>query len=235
MTAPTGPDAAADAVDTERAPVVSIQVEGDQVPAEPAVDQSAGFGVPLRSASVSGDVGEAGPKGVAAGARERRQDVGVDHRSAYRDGRGGGAERVDLPPQSIGQYLLELGQGANRRLLDTGDGAGGGTAQPHRYRYRLGVIEQEGRKAAAAAEAVAARDAAGGVHRVAKRAELVDVTANRPRSDLQPAGQLLAGPVPAKLQQREQGEQAGGGLERSFFHRLLLRSRTGTSRKVSLN
>jgi hypothetical protein len=85
------------------------------------VDQSAGFSVPLRRASVSGDVGEAGPKGVAAGARERRQDVGVDHRSAYRDGRGGGAERVDLPPQSNGQDLLELGQGANRRLLDTRD------------------------------------------------------------------------------------------------------------------
>jgi hypothetical protein len=101
-------------------------------PAEAAVHQSAGFGVPLRSAPVCGDVGEAGPKVVAARAREYRQDVGVDHGSADRDGRGGGAERADLPPQSIGQNLLELGHGANGRLLDARDCAGGGTAQPHR-------------------------------------------------------------------------------------------------------
>jgi len=46
-TALTGPNPAADAVDTESAPVVSIQIEGDQVPVEPAVDEGAGFGEPL--------------------------------------------------------------------------------------------------------------------------------------------------------------------------------------------
>jgi len=66
------------------------------------MDQRAGFGVALRCACVSGDVGETSMLVVAAGTGERREDVGVDQGSACRDGRGGGTERFDLTPQSIG-------------------------------------------------------------------------------------------------------------------------------------
>jgi hypothetical protein len=43
--------------------------------------------------------------------------------------------------EAIGQDLLELGQGAHRRLLDPGEGTGGDAAQADRDGDRLGVVQ----------------------------------------------------------------------------------------------
>lgn len=64
------------------------------------------------------------------------------------------AERAHAPAQSRGKDLLELGQCADRRLLDPGDRLGGGRAQadrrltvgPERLRLRTGVRCDSGRR-----------------------------------------------------------------------------------------
>src|SRR5205807_9583580 len=109
------------------------------------------------------------------------------------------------------QYLLELGQRANRRLLDARDRAGRGRAQTDGDGHRLGVIQQQRRELSSGAESISAGDAGRGLDRVAERAQLVDVTANRPRADLEPVGELLPGPLAPDLEQRQEGEEARRG------------------------
>ena len=78
---------------------------------------------------------------------------------------------------------------------------GGRGPQADGDRDGLGVVEQQRRQLAAGAEPVAAGDAGRGLDRVAERAQLVDVAADRARPDLEPVGELLAGPFPADLEQ----------------------------------
>ena len=80
--APADPHAAADPVDAERAPVVAVEIERDQVPAMAAVDDRGRLGLALRRAVVTGDVGEPQLDAVAAGAGDLGQQVGVDLRLA---------------------------------------------------------------------------------------------------------------------------------------------------------
>ena len=166
-----------------------------------AVDDGVWLGVALRRLLVPGDVGEpqAGP--VTAGAGERREHVGVDPRALDAERRGRVAQRADAAAEPVGQDLLELGQRADRGLLDPGDRAGGRGAQADGDRDGLGVVEQQRRQLAAVAEPVAAGDAGSGLDRIAERAQLVDVAADRARTDLEPVGELLAGPFPAHLEQ----------------------------------
>ena len=116
------------------------------------------------------------------------------------------AERADPAAKPAGQDLLELGQRADRRLLDPGDPAGGRGPQADGDGDGLGVVEQQRRKLAAVAEPVAAGDAGRGLDRIAERAQFVDVAADRAGADLEAVGELLAGPFPAHLEQRKQCE-----------------------------
>ena len=70
-----------------------------------------------------------------------------------------------------------------------------------------------GGSSAPGAEAVTARDTRRRLHRIPEPAQLVDVAADRARADLEPVGQLLAGPFAPHLQQGQQGEQSCGGLD----------------------
>ena len=62
-----------------------------------------------------------------------------------------------LATQAIGQHLLELGDGAHRRLLDADDAGVGGGPQPDRHGHGLFVVEQQRRQMGPGREAVAAR------------------------------------------------------------------------------
>ena len=73
--------------------------------------------------------------------------------------------------------------------------------QPDGHGDRLGVVEQQRRQLAAGAQPVAAGDAGRGLDRIAERAQLVDVAADRAGADLEAVGELLAGPFPAHLEQ----------------------------------
>jgi hypothetical protein len=146
-------------------------------------------------------------------AAERRQQVGIDARALDRERRGRAAERVDPAAQPAGKHLLQLGQRSHRSLLDAGDGARRRRAQADGDCHRLGIVEQQRRKLPAGAEAIPAGDAGRRLDRVPQRAELLDIAPDRARSDLQPVGELLAGPFAADLQQGEQGEEAGRRLD----------------------
>ena len=56
-----------------------------------------------------------------------------------------------------------------------------------------------------------ALDPSPGLRRIAELAQPVDVPAQRANRDAEPAGQLVAGPVPARLEQGEQAQGAGAG------------------------
>ena len=79
-------------------------------------------------------------------------------------------------------------------------------------RSGLGVVEQQHRVAARAAEPVAAVDAAIRVHRVPELAEPFDVAAERPLRDLEAGGEIRSGPVAAALQERQQPQGPRGGV-----------------------
>ena len=138
---------------------------------------------------------------VAARAGQRGQHVGIDPRPLDPEGRRRLAQRAHPTTQTTGQHLLELGQRPHRGLLDAGDPARRGGSQADRHRDGLGVVEQEGRKLAAVAEAITAGDPGRGLDRIPEGAQLVDVTADRAGTDLEAVGELLAGPFPAHLEQ----------------------------------
>jgi hypothetical protein len=81
-----------------------------------------------------------------------------------------------------GKDLFQLGQRADRGFLYPGDSAPGRCAQADRDRDGFLVIEQQRGQRRARAEPVTARCAGHGVHRVAEAAQLVHVTAQRPRA-----------------------------------------------------
>jgi hypothetical protein len=128
-------------------------------------------------------------------------------------GDGDGVQRADPVPQARRQDLFQLGQRAQRRLLDAGHGAAGRGAQPHGDRDGLLVVEQQRWHDGAGAQPVTTGVPRCGVHRVAEVAQPVDVAAHGAHGDLQPLGQLRAGPVAGLLQQRQQPEQPRRGLQ----------------------
>src|SRR5262249_38150277 len=211
--AATEPDAAPDTIDAERPPVVTVSVERDQIPAGTAVDHRAWFRVALGRPVVARDVCEVQPDPVAARAGDRHRRLRIDLGTVDPERGGGVAQCVHSPAQASGQYLLELGKRPNRGLLDPGDRTRRGRAKADRHRHGLCVVEQQRRKLATGAEAIATGNARSRLDGVAERAQLFHVATDRPGSDLEAFGELLAGPFTANLQQRKQGEQAGGRLD----------------------
>ena len=99
-----------------------------------------------------------------------------------------------------------------------------GGAQRDRDRHRLLVLEQQRRQRGAGAQLVAAGDAADRVDGVPELAEPVDVAAQGPRADVQPVGELAAGPVAMGLQQREQPQHPGAGVHEATVAPIAVRS-----------
>jgi hypothetical protein len=123
------------------------------------------------------------------------------------------AQGVEPVPQPGGQRPLQLDQGAQRRLLDPGDGAGGGRAQAQPDGDGLVVVEQQRRHGRPRGQPVAARDARARLHPVAQHAQPLDVVADGAGGDVEPVGQLRARPVAPALQQGEEAEQSDRGLQ----------------------
>jgi hypothetical protein len=111
-----------------------------------------------------------------------------------------------------GQDLLELHERAHGGLLDPRDRPARRAAQPDGDRDRLLVVEQQRRHRRARAQAIPAGRPAERVDRVAERAQPLDIAADRAPGHAEPVGQLVAGPVAPRLQEREQLQQSSGGL-----------------------
>jgi hypothetical protein len=132
---------------------------------------------------------------------------GFDRCAASAEGLHRAGERAHLVLKPGGQYLVELGQCPER------GGAGGRAVratrageQRNRGGDRLLVVEKQQRQVLPRAELVAAADTLAGVHRIAERAQPLDITPYRARGDPEPVGELGAGPDLALLQQPEQWE-----------------------------
>jgi hypothetical protein len=150
---------------------------------------------------------------VAASARDHGQRPRIDARPRERVRNGDRAHRVDAAPQPGWQDLLELREGADGRLLDPGHARAGRGAQPDGDRHRLLLVQQQRRQRRPGAEAIPAGHARRRGDRIAEAPEAVDVATDRARSDLEPLGELGAGPVAPRLQQRQQPEKPHRGLE----------------------
>ena len=177
-------------------------------------DQPVRLDGPHAAAAIVCPVVEPQPLVVAAGAGQRGQ-YGWVHRGRRRVGRdrhGVVRHRADPAAQPGRQHVLQLGQGAYRGLLDAGDRAARGGAQPDGDGYRLIVVEQQRWHGRPGTQPVPAVGAPAGVHRVAKVAQPADVPPHGAFGDLQPGSQVGTGPVPAGLQQRQQFQQPGRGL-----------------------
>jgi hypothetical protein len=156
---------------------------------------------------------EAEPLVLADGRRDHGQGVGVDGRPLAGHGVGGGPDGVGAVAQPGGQQLAQLGQRAQRGLLDPGHGAPGGGVQADRDRDRLLVVQQQRRQGRAGAQAVAAGRPGGRADLVAQGAQPLDVVADGPGGHAQPVGQLGPGPAGPGLQQRQQPQQPHRGLQ----------------------
>lgn len=106
--------------------------------------------------------------------------------------------------------LTERGQGAGRVLGDRG--VGGRGLERDGQGDGLAVVEQHGRHMGAGVQAVSAGRSFDGRDPVAEFTQPVDVAAHGARGDVETPGEILAGPVTVRLQQREQCEQSGGRL-----------------------
>ena len=104
----------------EGAPVVALEVEGDEVPAHPPVDEAVG----LDPASVAdaGVVGVGEPDDLAvAGRREPRPAVAVHPGVRRRSDTHGGPATRRPDPEPLREHLEQLGQGSQRGLLEPVD------------------------------------------------------------------------------------------------------------------
>ncbi len=204
-----GRHARADPIDPERAPVLAVVVPGDEVPALAGIDDPVRLDPPLRDGVPAIRVVEPQPQALAAQPGELGEHRRIDGRAAPPpDVDGDLLEGADLAPKPGRQHLLQLRQRAQRRLLDPGHRPTGRGAQADRDRHRLLVVEQQRRHGRPGLQAIAPDRAARGVDRIAQRAQPLDVVADGPRADLEPAGELGTRPVTRGLEQRQQPQEA---------------------------
>ena len=182
-----------DPVEPEGAPVVAIEVVGDEVPPMVEGHEPLWLDVPPGQVAAAGGVPEPQAFVVAAGLRDLRQRAGVDHGPARRAADGLAAERVHPAPQPGRHHRHDLGQRLDRALLEPGHRAAGRSPQPDRDRDRLVVVQQQRRQGGAGLQLVAAGHAACGVDRIAQLAQPLDVAAQGARADLETFGELGPG------------------------------------------
>ena len=197
-----------DAVEAEAAPVVAVQVVGHEVPAAAERDEPVRLGEAGGPVARVGGVAELDALVVAAGLRERGEDVGVERRGGVPRGRRGDRTQGLHPAaQPRRHHLDHLRERPHPCLLDAGHRALRHHLHADGQRDGLVVVDHERGQRGPRGELVAALRAAVGVHRVAELAEAVDVAAQRARGDLEPVGQLRAGPEAVGLQQRQQAQR----------------------------
>ncbi|GHA60926.1 hypothetical protein GCM10010303_85670 [Streptomyces purpurascens] len=204
-----------EAVHAEGAPVLPLQVPGDQVPAALGAHQAVRFDAAAAQGAVVAAILEAQPLGVPAEVGEFGQHDGVDGvgHGAAQHRHGEGVEGAHPAAQPVRQHLFQLGEGPYRGLADALDALPGGRAQPDRHGHGLVVVQQQRRQFGAGAQLVAAARAGAGVDRVAECAQPVDVTAQGAGADAEPLGQVGAGPLAVGLEQGQQTQQACRGLQ----------------------
>ena len=203
--APAGEPGLADPVDAEAAPVLAVAVVADEVPPATERDQPVRLDVPLGLAPP-----RARCRRSARGSSSRQPCASVVSVAASTVGPRIGAgiglrlQRVHPAAQPRRHQRQHLGERLDRGLLHALHRAGRRRTQADRDRDRLLVLEQQRRQRPARAQLVAAGDPADGVDLVAELAQPVDVAAQGAGADLEPVGQLAAGPVAMGLEQGQQ-------------------------------
>ena len=213
---PVGPDPGSHAVQAQRAPVVAAEVVREQVPPPPPGHEVVRLHPPSGDRAVVGGVVELEDAAVAARGTDRDEGRGVDGRHRPQRGHRRDGHGRHATAQAAREDALELHERADRRLAEAGhpDATGSGRRlERHRDGDGLLVVEQQRRELRAGPEAVAAGRTQVHLDRVVEGPQLVDVAAHRAHRHPEPVGQFRAGPLGAGLQQREQAQQAGGGLE----------------------
>src|SRR5207237_5876566 len=92
-----------------------------------------------------------------------------------------------------------------------------GGPKADRDRDRLLVVEEQRRHRASGAQPVSAGGAGERLHGVAELAQSLDVAPDRSARDLEALGQLVAGPVTARLEPGEELQKPAGGLGHRNF------------------
>ena len=201
-----------DTVHAKAAPIFARRVPGQQVPAAAVVGQAQRLDLaPARFARVVA-VAEGKLSEVAAGRGQRLQQIRLHQRRGVTQGQGDGMQGARPPAQARGHHLVQLAQQPQRGVFDATD-VGTGRTQRQRQGHRFLVVEHQRRQVGAAAQRVPTADAGRGFHRVAEFAQSVDVATHRARIDAQLIGKRRAGPMPPRLQQAGQAQQAGGGRQ----------------------
>ncbi|GAA4339157.1 hypothetical protein GCM10023086_73980 [Streptomyces venetus] len=203
-----------DAVGAEGAPVLPVQVPGDQVPAAFGAHQAVRFDAAAAEGAVVSAVLEAQPLGVPAEVGEFGQHGRVDGvgQGPAQHRHGEGVQGAHAAAQPVRQHLFQFGEGPHRGLADALDALPGGRAQSDRHRHGLVVVQEQRRQFGSGAQLVAAARAGAGVDRVAESAQPVDVPAQGAGADAEPLRQVGTGPLAVGLEQGEQTQQAGRGL-----------------------
>ncbi|KUN92866.1 hypothetical protein AQJ67_39910 [Streptomyces caeruleatus] len=204
-----------DAVDAERPPVLAVEVPGDQVPAALAAHQAVRLDTAAGGGALVIAVLEAQSLGVPAEVGELGQHGRVDGRGlgAAQHRHGEGVEGAHAAAQPVGQDLLQLGEGPYGGFADALDALARGRAQAYGDGDRLVVVQQQGWQLGAGPELVAAAGAGAGVDRVAEFAQAVDVAAHCAGGDAEAFGELSAGPFSVGLEEGEQSQEPGGGVQ----------------------
>ena len=127
------------------------------------------------------------------------------------------AYRLHAPTQTRGQHLLQLRERGERCLFDS-EPLGRDRTQSDRDGDGLVVVEQQWGHRRPGGQPVPARDAGARIHGIPERPQLADVGAHSPRAHVEPAGELGARPVALELEQRQQFEQTGRGLQHVLDH-----------------
>jgi hypothetical protein len=154
---------------------------------------------------------------VTDGGREPGKHRGIDDRivgvgvGVLRCLCGRVVQRRHGTTQALRQDPLQLGQRAGP-AVGVADAGEPGT-QADGDGYGLLVVEQQRREVRAATEPVVPGAAGLGLDRVAQCAQADDVGADGADRDAESLRELGAGPAWARLQKRQQREQAGGGVQ----------------------
>src|SRR5205807_8044672 len=197
----------------QRAPGRSPPVPRHQVPAAVArVGQSYGLdrsgGGPARTIPiVEGQLAL-----IPTGSRQCGESIGIQSRRGSTNRDRNRLKCSHSLAQAAGQQLIQLDQRAHGRLAHAGEGIHR-AAEGYRNGYRFVVIQQQGRQRGTPAQLIATPRPRRGRYRVAEAAQSVDVAPHRSWCDLDTFGEPGARPGPARLQHREQTEQAGRGVE----------------------
>jgi hypothetical protein len=126
----------------------------------------------------------------------------------WQDGR---AQGIDAAAQARGHHLRQLDQRTQRAFFDAAHRARRRDLQGNSHGKCLFVVQQQRRQRLSGAKRVTAGHAAAGMDGVAELTQSVDVASQGARVDLELLGQIGAGPMAARLQQRQHPQQPRRG------------------------